>query len=791
MRIRFISLFVLLLITVQFSANGANNSRTDTIDVTKYTIALTVTDYTNHTISGCTSIDFICKQNGINQLFLDLRSLTVDSVTSNGLSCIYNQVADLISINLPTMLNTGTVSQVSVYYHGTPYSDATWGGFTFNGVYAFNLGVGFSSNPHNLGSAWFPCIDNFADRSLFESYITTPLGYKAFCDGLLVDTVQNAGAVTWHWNMNKAVATYLMGVAVAPYATKSSTVTSISGATIPIELGCLASDTNAINTYFQKLIPAFTHFENCFGAYPFEKVGYVVVPFNGGAMEHASNIAIGRPFATGGLTYESIYPHELSHMWFGDLITCAKEEDMWLNEGWAAYCEKLFYEGVYNRQRYITETKANHLQVIEKCHLTDGGFYPMTPIPHSITYGSTVYDKGADMIHNLRTYMGDSVFFKSLHTYLLKHAWKTATSSQFRDSLIAYSGNANLNNFFNDWIFQAGYPDISLAQKNADQVNITVHKARHAAHGYTAIPVELSFFDTHFQTQKRSVLVNEGCNVFHFPEAVNAAYVALDFDELLSEAITADWKLITSNGTIGFTNAKMNLNVSSITDSVLVRVEHHWSRPEALKQPIPNFHLADRYWNVNGVHLERMQASATVTYNGTAGGSYIDKDFITNSEDSIVLLYRKDASEDWRILGATDATVNIQGSASNKTGAVLISHVVCGDYTMGIFDTHYSDTVAQAFPLNNCSTIAVPNVEKASGTCITISPSPSNNEIRLKLSNECPANIGYSIFDSIGKVVFSSAKAENSLLNLQLSNGTYYLKMNAPNCAVKTFIIQH
>jgi len=770
---------------------AANNQRTDTIDVTKYTLHLDVTNYSNHLISGYTDIDFICKKNNTTQLIFDLRSLQVDSVFRNATAQNFIQQGPYILLNLATALNANSTGSVRIYYHGTPYADATWGGFTFNSVYAFNLGVGFSSNPHNLGSAWFPCIDNFVDRSSYESFITTPIGYKAFCDGLLMDSVQTANNTTWHWWMQKEVATYLAGISVAPYYTKQTAYTSIAGNTIPVQIGCLPADSNSVNSYFQKLAPAFHHFESCFGPYQFEKIGYVLVPFNGGAMEHASNISIGKVFVTGGSSYESIYPHELSHMWFGDLVTCETEGDMWLNEGWALYCEKLFYEGVYNRARYIKETKQNHLNVLEKCHLSDGGFYAMTPIPHAITYGNTVYEKGGDMVHTLRSYMGDSAFFKSIKTYFKRNAWKSINSFQFRDSLIQYSGNNNLTNYFNDWIFQAGFPDIHLAQVTTNQISITVQKARHASHGYTKIPIELSFFDSLFHAVTKDTFVSEGCNSFSYPELNQLPFVATDFNELISDAVTSDWSIIKQTQNLALANAKINVQVSNLVDSVLLRVEHHWNRPDALKTPIPGLHLADRYWNVNGVFLNKLTATASINYNATASGNFIDKEFITNSEDSLVVLYRTDAAADWRILTSNEATVSKQGSSTNKIGQVWLSSLQKGEYTLGIYDFHYVDTSYQAFQINNCYTASAVKNIVTQNDCFSVFPSPSSKDVYIKFNQANNRRVDFEIVDLNGKQVQKWSGLDTENIRFELPNGSYFIRLLSGNCKVEKVVIQH
>src|SRR4051812_511852 len=103
--------------------------------------------------------------------------------------------------------------------------------------------------------------------------------------------------------------------------------------------------------------------------------------------------------------------HELSHHWWGNLLTCETPEDMWINEGWASFSADLFFEWQYGKPTYLQRVKSRHEDIVHYLHHTEGGFRAISGLPHNLTYGSHVYEKGADMIHNLRGYLGDADFF--------------------------------------------------------------------------------------------------------------------------------------------------------------------------------------------------------------------------------------------------------------------------------------------------------------------------------------------------------------------------------------------
>ena len=94
--------------------------------------------------------------------------------------------------------------------------------------------------------------------------------------------------------------------------------------------------------------------------------------------------------------------------WFGDLVTCARAEEMYINEGFAEYMSYMFLETVYGRPRYMQEVRDNHRTMVHNSHLTDEGWWALADMPQDFTYGTITYNKGADVLHTLRSYLGDT-----------------------------------------------------------------------------------------------------------------------------------------------------------------------------------------------------------------------------------------------------------------------------------------------------------------------------------------------------------------------------------------------
>jgi aminopeptidase N len=163
-RKRFILMLVVLFTCLQKNVAQQN------IHPINYQINLNTVNVFNNGIWGNTVIKTVSDSIG-NKLTINLLGFTIDSILVNNILSTYTRTETNISIN--HTFATGDTSVIEVHYHGIPQTDEQWGGFYVNGTYAFNMGVGFASNPHNFGKAWFPCFDNFTNRATYNFNITT------------------------------------------------------------------------------------------------------------------------------------------------------------------------------------------------------------------------------------------------------------------------------------------------------------------------------------------------------------------------------------------------------------------------------------------------------------------------------------------------------------------------------------------------------------------------------------------------------------------------------------------
>ena len=748
----------------------AENSRSDSLDILNFEINLDITDFTNQEIKGHCILTIASLVNGINNVQLDLLELTVDSIIISGNQVPYSYNDTLITVNLPNTINSNDTLDVEVFYHGKPARDASWGGFYFNSGHAFNLGVAFTDEPHNYGRVWFPCFDNFVERSTFTIGVLTSAGKKAHCNGFLVsETTVGVDSVIRVWRIDEEIPSYLACVAVADYETVRWSHNGLNG-TIPIEVAALAADTTKVKGSFANLGGAIDAFEYYFGPFLFNKVGYSIVPFNAGAMEHATNIAYPRYAINGNLSNEFLMAHELAHHWWGDLVTCETAGDMWINEGMASYCEHLFTEYIYGKEAYIHVVQSNLESVLRFAHIREQGYRAISGLPHDLTYGMHTYDKGAVVGHNLRTYIGDSLYIEAMTDYLDDRKFMDVSSTDLRDYLSIRTG-INMNNFFSDWVFNPGFPHFSIDSISIDgsgPYNIMVHvrqKLKGTTNLFSDVPLDFAFVsEANGQEIRESRNLTGAANSLSFTVPFIPEMIYLNPNNRLNQAVTADNAIISDTGFVELEFGKMNLIVNEFSDTNLIRVEHHWVSPDPIKQSQDNLRMSDyRYWSVDATS-EILNTDAEIFFDGrniqSGGRGHLDYDLLRTGEDSLVLLYRTGPKGDW--LEFDDYSVNNRGNISDRFGSIDIVGLKKGEYTL-----------AKGEFVNSIQEIPARDQK------FTIYPNPSSGEFKIDFKDIPISSLREIIVhDENGRLLRTDYDLRTGRISLlKHSSGTYTISL--------------
>jgi aminopeptidase N len=755
---------------------SAENLRSDTFNILKYTINLLVGDPSNPSIQGSANIRVAPKINNRTFVRFDLLKLTVDSVKENATHLTYTYNDTILKVNFSAAKNVTDTFVITVYYKGQPQGDASgWGGFYFDNTqgarYAYNLGVGFAAKPHNYGRVWFPCFDNFVERSRYEFNITCDTARRSYCNGQLVSDLINGSMRTRKWILNEEIPTYLACVAVGQYAQVNWTI-GVTNGTKPITLVGHPGDTSAMKTGFVNLKNCIHGFENYYGPFVWNKFGYCLVPFSGGAMEHATNISYPR-LATGSLGHEDLMSHELSHHWWGDQVTCETQEDMWINEGMATFSAYMFFEWQYGKSNYLSKVKNEHENLLHFLHKNEKGFRAISGVPHEYTYGDHVYKKGADVAHTLRGYLGDSAFFAGLKYVLTQRTFKSMNSLEFRDLMSTGSGQ-NLNSFFSNWVMSGGWSHFSIdsvsyfpVSGNDYNAYISLRQKLYGAPAFhTNVPLELSFFDASWNRVVRTVIMSGATGNFTVSVPYAAVYCALNYDSRIGDATSHEVKIIKNTGNVSYPLGKVFLQVQNKgADSSLVRVIHNYVPPDNFKEnPIGNNLSNQHYWKVEGIFSPGFVTRGRFNYDGNKGltgtNAYLDTLLAIVNGDSIALFYRRNAADDWRWL--RNATKNKTGT---RTGFIEVDTLQTGEYTFANLGDTASLGLSEVLALKQS---------------VRIYPNPAKQICMVELANKNADDLILNVMNTEGRLVHSQPVTAliNSIDISTYKKGTYFINLN-------------
>ena len=649
----------------------------ESIDVSHYEIHVWDFDFANRTLQGETFVNFTTTAE-ISSVVLELKSLTVTDVTGNYEIESFSQDGDLLTIVFDGPVPFGVVATLDIHYSGSTFSE-TWGGVEWWGSdRVYNLGVGFDSQPHNLGKTWFPCVDNFTDKATYDVYITTTNDKKAICGGNHIETIDNGdGTSTWHWSTQQEISTYHISFAVGNYELYEDVYEGIER-DIPIEVYALPSQMNSVPGTFVHIKEITRFFEENLGPYPFNRIGYVST--SKGCMEHTDNIAFASSIIDGTTSGEEYVAHELSHMWSGNLVTCSTAGDMWLNEGFAQFWGAFYEVGVYGEQHFQNTMSGMVNNATTWCN-NSIHWMPLNNMPLNMTYDSdAVYNRGAVIVNTMMNYIGRENFLAAMRQYFQQYAYQAASSEDLCEALTQYSG-IDMHGFFDTYVYSSGMPHLYAVIKSVEQVgngyDVTVD-LRYQHIGDTHIGqhnvYELTFIGPEFQLETVRAVWDGLHDEATFSVGFEPVGLLADFHNGWLDGKTQKNMMLKSTSSQSF--AYVTAQATSLTDSVFFSVENHLVGP--YDDPlIPNLTLSSKhFWTVNRYDFGEANVEAWFDYSKNNDG-----DIIETQNDSATLLYRKNASEPWHEIPYT-----LYAGSTWRVGRFVIDDVQSGEYAIAVWD---------------------------------------------------------------------------------------------------------
>ncbi|WP_426115402.1 M1 family metallopeptidase [Massilia sp. PWRC2] len=441
------------------------------------------------TIRGDATLTFLATAS-LARVVLDLDSqLPIDAIAIDGQALpasAWSNPDGRLTITLPTALAAGGRVSVRVQYHGAPHvaKKAPWdGGFVWSKTADGQPWVASAVQGEGCDLFW-PCIDHPQGKALqVDQHISVPAPLVAAGAGVAMGMDEANGWRTYHWRA-KNPSTYGISINVGPYQLLSEDYRSRYGNTIPLRFWYLPSSEAKARELLKEFPLVLDFFESTIGPYPFgdEKMGVVETPHKG--MEHQTINAYGNEYAKTMYGYDDLLQHEFAHEYFGNQVTNANWDDMWIHEGLGSYMQPLYMQYLRGDQEYYAALMRMRAGIDNKAPLVSG-----TPRTEEEVYdqkrggpGQDIYVKGALVMHSLRALVGDRAFFQAVR----EEVYGTATpvpgalrprygSTTEFIKLVNQASGRDLNWFFDVYMYQKDLPELLTSKDGTRGTTITLH----------------------------------------------------------------------------------------------------------------------------------------------------------------------------------------------------------------------------------------------------------------------------------------------------------------------------
>lgn len=434
-------------------------------------------------IEGEATLTFTAKS-PLDKLVLDFdRVFAISKLTIDGKRLkpsAWTNPEGRMTITLPRRLATGKAVTVAIAYAGVPVEAkrAPWdGGFVWSKTETGEPWIATAVQGDGCDLFW-PCIDYpTGEPKLVDLHITVPAPLVAPGNGVFLGMTEKDGWRTYNWRA-KFPNTYAIALDVGPYEALTATYKSRYGDTIPMVFWHLKSRTEKAKALFAEFTPMLDFYEQMIGPYPFrdEKMGVVETPHLG--MEHQTINAYGNDYRKDVYGFDWLLQHEFAHEWFGNQLTNADNDDMWLHEGFGTYMQPLFSQWLHGDMEYMARLNQMRVDTKNRFPIVSG-----RPLKEDAVYngdrgpGNDIYYKAANVLHTLRALIGDEAFFKITRIAVYgrpdpkpgNFAPRYLGTKDFIKIVNQVTGK-NYGWFFDVYLYEAQQPELLQTRDGADLV---------------------------------------------------------------------------------------------------------------------------------------------------------------------------------------------------------------------------------------------------------------------------------------------------------------------------------
>ncbi|GAC1636334.1 MAG: M1 family aminopeptidase [Candidatus Acidiferrum sp.] len=407
---------------------------------------------------------------GTEKIWFDSVGLTIASVTVNKAAAKFESKETRLIVPLPGAAKAGQKFDVEIKYEGKPTK----------GLYFILPDKDYPDRPKQVWTQgesedtryYLPTYDYPNDRLTTETILTVPATWVTVANGKLVSvTDAGSGNKTWTWRESLPSSTYLITVVAGEFDEVKE-----SWRGIPVTYYAPKGRGDRLKVNYSRTPQMLEFFSKRLGVdYPWEKYAQSMVDdFVAGGMENSSATTntstslthekLAHEYTTG---EDPLIAHELGHQWFGDLVTTKDWGDIWLNEGFATFMERLWVEHNFPKDQIEYELWNDARDWFESPDL-----YGKPIVRHdfddSSEFDGNAYNKGGWVLWMLRHQLGDEAFYAGLKRYLEVNRGKNAVTADLTRAM-EEATHVNVDQFFTQWVYGAGAPkfDLSYAYDDA------------------------------------------------------------------------------------------------------------------------------------------------------------------------------------------------------------------------------------------------------------------------------------------------------------------------------------
>ncbi len=388
---------------------------------------------------------------------------------------------------------------------------------------------------------WIPGHDDFYDKLVTEMVVTFPEPYQVLSNGSKREEKKVSGGMKrWHYKMPHPHGLYLVMLGIGEYTIAHE---KSQKGQVPLENYMYPDWKERMEPTYRYTSQIMDFFEQETGV-KYQWGSYAQIPvqdFLYGAMENTSATIFGDFFCVNDRMYRdrsyvSVNAHEMAHQWFGDLITCRSNKDMWLQESFATQYAKLAERHLFGEDHYDQNRRNEQNTALDASKANNN------PIASNGAGTARIYQKGSFVIDMLRYVVGNEDYRRTVTHYLNRFSFKNVETYDF---MIAFHDVAgyNLDWFFDQWLYHGGEPEYKVsyeARTDVTEFRVKQVQARNELIGLFRMPIQFEVWYTDGTRDTVRPWIEHETETISIPNPKHKAvdYVLFDPDNHILKQVT-------------------------------------------------------------------------------------------------------------------------------------------------------------------------------------------------------------------------------------------------------------